>query len=213
MRVLEPPSDGGPALRLTTAKSQRTYQRIIDAAIDGFIEDGYARSSMSSIAARAGVTRSRLQDYFASTEQLLTEAAHVLLTHIWGRYLDRIDDDRASPIDAVDRLMALRTDREHIAWMELVAASRTDRMLRRVIERAQREADRLGSAAKSRLMGLPADARNERLDAIADLSRILVEALTLSVIPDNRTRRVLRMIEAFKAMLGLYYAGPSQTGR
>ena len=211
MRVLAPPHDGS-AERLTTVKSQRTYQRIIDAAIDSFIEDGYARSSMSSIAARAGVTRSRLQYYFATSEQLLTEAAQVLLTRIWGRYLDRLDADR-SPLDALDRLLALRNVREHIAWMELVAASRTDRMLRRVVERAQREADRQGSAAKSRLMGVPADARNERLDALADLARIVVEALTLSVIPDNRTRRVERMLEAFKAMLGLYYAGLPQTGR
>jgi len=209
--MLEPPSDG-PAQRLTTAKSQRTYQRIIDAAIDGFVEDGYARSSMSSIAARAGVTRSRVQYYFANTEQLLTEAARVLLTRIWGRYLDRLDADRSSPLDAFDRLMALRNDREHIAWMELVAASRTDRMLRRIVERAQREADRQGSVAKSRLMGLSADQRSERLDALADLARIVLEALTLCVIPEDRTRRVERMLGALKAMLGLYY-GQAEASR
>src|SRR5262249_53003294 len=149
---------------------------------------------------------SRLQYYFGSTEQLLTETAHVLLTRFWGRYLDRLDSDRSSPLAAIDRLMALRNDREHIAWMELVAASRTDRMLRRVVERAQREADGQGSAATSRMMGVPTGARDERLDALADLAHILVEALTLSVIPDNRTRRIERMLAAFKRMLELYYA-------
>jgi len=208
-RVLALPGDG-PAQRLATAKSQRTYQRIIDAAIDGFVEDGYARSSMSSIAARARVTRSRVQYYFANTEQLLTEAARVLLTRVWGRYLDRLDSDRASPLAAFDRLMALRNDREHIAWMELVAASRTDRVLRRIVERAQREADRQGSAAKSRLMGVDDGQHNERLDALADLARIVLEALTLAVIPDNRTRRIERMLDAFKAMLGLYYSQPQR---
>ena len=131
-----------PATKLSTRKSQQTYERIIEAAIDCFFESGYQASNMSKIAARAKVSRGRVQYYFATTEQLLIGAANALLMRLWGRYLgDLLFDPEVKGDDAFDRFMKLSTDRDHIVWMELVAASRTDPVLRRVVERAQKELD------------------------------------------------------------------------
>lgn len=202
-RLRSPPLAAGQ--RFATPKSQRTYQRIIDTAIESFVAIGYARTSMSSIAERAGLTRSRVQYYFASTEHLLTDATQALLSRVWGRYLDRLYAPSANPDQAFDHLMALREDREHVAWMELVVASRTDAMLRRVVERAQRELDRQSVAAQTRLLSPRTAADAERLAILADLVRFVLESLTISVIADDRERRVDRALTAFKSMLAAYW--------
>jgi AcrR family transcriptional regulator len=100
-----------PTNKLPTPKSQQTYQRIIEAAIDCFFEAGFHASNMSSIAARAGVSRGRVQYYFATTEQLLMDAANALLMRLWGRYLGEVFDPDADGDEAFDRFMALRNDR------------------------------------------------------------------------------------------------------
>jgi AcrR family transcriptional regulator len=210
-RALQPP-DPSPINKLATAKSQRTYERIIDAAIESFLTIGYARTSMSSIAERAGLTRSRVQYYFASTEALLAESTRVLLERVWRRFLDRLYASPSLPDDALDRLMALRSDPEHIAWMELLVASRTDPMLRRIVERAQRELDRESVSVQRRLLAPATEREAERLRALADLVRFVLEGLTLSVIADDGDRRVEQALRAFKSMLASYW-GRSRAAR
>jgi AcrR family transcriptional regulator len=210
-RALEAPAPHAGA-RLATAKSQRTHDRIIAAAIESFIAIGYARTSMSGIAARAGLTRSRVQYYFANTEELLTTATQTLLSRVWGRYLDRLHAAVTLPDDAFESLMALRKNPEHIAWMELVVASRTDPVLRRIVERAQCELDRQSLHVQRHLLSPQTPADAERLGAIADLVRLVLEGLTLSVIADDRDRRIERALRALKIMLGHYWRRPPAAG-
>jgi AcrR family transcriptional regulator len=178
-----------PTNKLPTPKSQQTYQRIIEAAIDCFFEAGFHASNMSSIAARAGVSRGRVQYYFATTEQLLMDAANALLMRLWGRYLGE-----------VDRFMALRNDRDHIVWMELVAASRTDPVLRRVIKRAQKELERHALIAQDRVVG-EGEGGEDKARAVSDLVRLLLEALTLTPMAEDRERRIAGVLGLVKEML------------
>ena len=57
-----------PGQRFSTPKSQQTYEHVLEAAVDCLRELGYHRTNMSNIAERAGVTRSRVQYYFDSTD-------------------------------------------------------------------------------------------------------------------------------------------------
>jgi len=57
-------------------KSERTRQKIIEAAYAMFYRKGFARVSIDAIAARAGVTKRTLYGYFRSKDDLL-EAAFV----------------------------------------------------------------------------------------------------------------------------------------
>jgi AcrR family transcriptional regulator len=196
--------------RPATAKSQRTHQRIVDAAIDSFVAIGYARTSLSSVAERAGLTRSRLQYYFANGEALLAEATQELLTRVWGRYLDRLYAPARIPDDALEQLMALRDDREHLAWMELVVASRTDPVLRRIVEHAQRDLDRQSLAAQRQLLAPATPDDEERLAAIADLVRFVLEGMTLAVVPDDRPRRIERALHALRTMVASYWTPPKR---
>ena len=60
-----------PPTRLTRQQSQeQTRQRLLDAAIEVFIEKGFARSSVEEIAERAGYSKGAVYSNFASKEQL-----------------------------------------------------------------------------------------------------------------------------------------------
>jgi len=211
-RTSKTPSASDQTIRVS-AKSQRTYLRIIDAAIESFVQDGYARTSMSRIAERAGLTRTRVQYYFGSTEQLLSEATQTLLTRVWGRFVDQLYTRAAGPADAFDRLMALRDDREYVAWVELVAASRTDSTLRRIVERAQRDLERESVATRRRLLPPTSTDHEARLAAMADLVWLVLQGLTLSVMPDARQDRIDRLLAALKDMLIDYWRRSDKASR
>jgi AcrR family transcriptional regulator len=191
--------------RFSTPKSAQTYQRVLDAAIDCFRELGYQRTNMSNIAERAGVTRGRVQYYFDSTDHLLADAVHALLSRVWGRYLEKLYGAQLASGEAFDELMNLRHDPDQIAWLELVAASRNEPTLRRVVERAQTELDDHALAAQRKLLNVTTAAAAAKLQVASDLVLLLLNALTLSVITVDRERRFDALERAFKEMLSRYW--------
>jgi AcrR family transcriptional regulator len=84
-------------------KQDDTRRRIIDAAYECIWRSGFARTSVDSIAARAGVTKRTLYGYFRSKDDLLAEVllrynelATARLQHIAGR----MPADRDGMIDS-----------------------------------------------------------------------------------------------------------------
>ncbi|WP_261559284.1 helix-turn-helix domain-containing protein [Frankia tisae] len=61
-----------------TQRQRRASSRelILDAAVQGLFEDGYARTTTVAIQTRAGVSRGRLLHHFPSREDLLVAAGH-----------------------------------------------------------------------------------------------------------------------------------------
>jgi AcrR family transcriptional regulator len=192
--------------RFSTPKSAQTYQRVLDAAVDCFRDLGYHRTNMSNIAERAGVTRGRVQYYFDSTDHLLADAVRALLSRVWGRYVDKLFSRSRTADEAFDELMNLRNDPDQVAWVELVAASRNEPELRRVVERAQTELDGQAMAAQRKLLGISTPADEAKLQVASDLVLLLLNALTLSVITVDRERRFAALERAFKEMLERYWA-------
>ncbi|HET6471601.1 MAG TPA: TetR/AcrR family transcriptional regulator [Pseudomonadales bacterium] len=191
--------------RFSTPKSAQTYQRVLDAAIDCFRDLGYHRTNMSNIAERAGVTRGRVQYYFDSTEHLLSDAAHALLGRVWGRYMEKLSAGAASA-EAFDELMKLRHDPDQLAWLELVAASRNEPTLRRVVERAQTEFDEHALEAQRKLLNISSPDDEAKLRVASDLVLLLLNAMTLSVITVEREKRFAALERALGEMLAGYWA-------
>nr|WP_256788190.1 helix-turn-helix domain-containing protein [Frankia sp. AvcI1] len=81
-----------------TQRQRRASSRelILDAAVRGLFEDGYARTTTVAIQTRAGVSRGRLLHHFPSREDLLVAAAQ----HLAG---ERIEESGAPP-DEIDVL-------------------------------------------------------------------------------------------------------------
>ena len=109
--------------------------------------------------------------------------------------------------------MNLRHDPDQIAWLELVAASRTEPMLRRVVERAQRDLDSHAINAQRQLLHVDGPAAEAKLQVVSDLVRLLLDALTLSVISVDRDQRIEALLHAFSTMLTHYWQTPSRAAK
>jgi AcrR family transcriptional regulator len=84
-------------------KTEVTRQRIIDAAYECFWRAGYTRTSLDTIAERAGVTKRTLYSYFRSKDDLLAAVmAHynVLAADRLKRIGDRMPPDRDGLIES-----------------------------------------------------------------------------------------------------------------
>ncbi len=137
-----------PRRRWVTRRGENARETILRAAVLCFVEVGYARTTMSEVAKRAGVTRGQVQHHFATTGDLLTAAVRWLHAGI-GRELDaglaaRGSDAGGIAEAAVSVLWAAASGPLQTASRELTAAARTHTELRRVLDesRAEIEAER-----------------------------------------------------------------------
>lgn len=84
-------------------KSERTRQRILDAAAKVFREQGYANARLSDIAEGAGIQTGSLYYHFDGREDLVAEILHLGIERAWDHVRAAVD---ALPADAtpIDRL-------------------------------------------------------------------------------------------------------------
>lgn len=61
---------GGAAPRRVTARRARTRQRLLDAAMEVFAEEGFGRSTVEQVCERAGYTRGAFYSNFTSLDEL-----------------------------------------------------------------------------------------------------------------------------------------------
>ena len=73
-----------------------TRERILDVALELFIEQGYDKTSLREIADQLGFTKAALYYHFASKDDILM-ALHLRLHEFGREALDAMGDDRASP--------------------------------------------------------------------------------------------------------------------
>ena len=102
--------------------------------------------------------------------------------------------------------MDLRDDPDQIAWLGLVAASRGEPMLRRIVERAQKALDEHAMNAQRKLLDITTPEAEAKLQVASDLIRLMLDALTLSAITVDREARFDAALRAFKTMLANYWA-------
>jgi AcrR family transcriptional regulator len=71
-------------VRVPLTKSERTRQRILDAAAEVLAERGYADARLTDIAGRAGMQAGSLYYHFASREELVGEILRLGIETSWG---------------------------------------------------------------------------------------------------------------------------------
>ncbi len=114
-------------------KTAETRRRLLDAAIVCLIDRGYANTTTSEIAERAGLSRGAQLYHFPKKEELLTSAVEHLFSLMFGEMKEKVsrltnENDRRAM--AIDLLWEIANGRLATAWLELVVASRTDSYLR-----------------------------------------------------------------------------------
>src|SRR5271166_6202610 len=108
-------------------KTAETRRRLLDAAIACLIERGYANTTTSEIAERAGLSRGAQLYHFPKKEELLTSAVEHLFELVAGEMKEKVgrltdEDDRRSM--AIDLWWEILNGPLMTAFVELVVASR-----------------------------------------------------------------------------------------
>lgn len=92
--------------RTVGSAADETRQRILDIAVDLFIEQGYAGTSVRDISERLGMTKGSLYYHFASKEDVLTALVTPLVQDLDG-FLKAAEDSSESARDRVEHLVGL----------------------------------------------------------------------------------------------------------
>jgi len=117
-------------------KTAETRRRLLDSAILCLIDRGYANTTTSEVAERAGLSRGAQLYHFPRKEELLTSAVdhlfHLMFSDMKEKVgrLGSVSDRRAM---AIDLLWEISNGPLATAWIELVVASRTDSYLRSAV--------------------------------------------------------------------------------
>jgi AcrR family transcriptional regulator len=85
------------------ARSQRTHERVLDAAAAEFARRGYAETNLQQVASGIGLTKGALYGHFASKEEL----AGALVEHLARTVRELAAQDAAPGSPAFERLRSL----------------------------------------------------------------------------------------------------------
>jgi AcrR family transcriptional regulator len=125
-----------------TKKASTTRFRLLEATLDSLVELGYANTSITTIAERAGVSRGAVQFHFPTK----LSAMEAVIQHLLQRRLDMYRAEMARIPSREDFLThALRaywkqvTHPEFAAQQELALAGRTEPEIARCLSRAYQE--------------------------------------------------------------------------
>lgn len=145
------------------AKSGTTRRRILDSARDLLVAAGYSGFSTAAVAEGAGLTRPAMLYHFGSRQELLNATIH----HLARRRIELFreaaaeaaarhgDDKAAIRLEIVDIAFAQARQPEHVAFQELISASRTDAELAAVVLPAAAWYD--GMRSKATFNAMPQD--------------------------------------------------------
>jgi AcrR family transcriptional regulator len=198
-----PPTGSSFRARLTQdEKTAETRRRLLDAAIVCLIDRGYANTTTSEIAERAGLSRGAQLYHFPTKEELLTRAVEHLFGLMFGEMkekvsrLTNVDDRRAM---AIDLLWETANGRLMTAWIELIVASRTDSYLRQSVSAANDRAAQFIDRSFKELFPRPAGAGDD-YDLIPQMVIMLLEGMSLEgqTLNAELIARVLTALKTFK---------------
>jgi AcrR family transcriptional regulator len=191
-------------------KSAETRRRLLDAAILSLIERGYANTTGSEIAERAGLSRGAQLYHFPTKEELLSKAVEHLFQLMFNEMRDKVDrisvdSDRRSV--AIDLIWEMANGPLYHAWLELMIASRTDVYLRDAIRGVN---TRLTEFVSDTLRGLfaPADRGIPGLELFPVMIVFMMEGLAIGV--DAREKRVVdQILSALKNLSAALFVTPA----
>ena len=142
---LEPQGVDGAAQSWQQRKSVQTRLAILEAAIECLDRDGYTRTTMQSIASRAGVSRGAMLHHYATRQDLIGAVIDYTLYKRVEIFLDGVRELKESA--RVGEMAAVRTfwnsclTPEFAAYLELSMASRTDPALAEIFRPKARRYD------------------------------------------------------------------------
>jgi AcrR family transcriptional regulator len=183
-------------------KTAETRRRLLDAAIVCLSDRGYANTTTSEIAERAGLSRGAQLYHFPRKEELLTSAVEHLFELKFIEIKEKVsqltnESDRRAM--AIDLLWEISKNRLTTAWIELVVASRTDSYLRESVRGAN---DRISEFINRSFEEIfpRSEASSVHYDVIPHIVCLTLEAMALEGMTLNTelTTKILAALKTFK---------------
>ncbi len=166
-----PAAKSSPPRRTQAQRRAHTRGRLLDAAIECLVEQGYAAVTTAAIASRAGVSQGAIFKHYPTKAALLIAATERLYARIRAEFEAEIVR-RAAGRDRIDAALELLwsvfASPEVTASLELGMAARTDAELRAALA-PMSAAHRAAIHATARSLFPEATARNPRFDTYIDV--------------------------------------------
>ena len=181
-------------------KSAMTREKILDSAVECFVELGYGGTTTAVVAERAGVSRGAMLHHFPSKSGLMQAAVDHLykrMVALYTRYVESIPADLS--VDERNR-RGLQAYWKYLssdlftAYHELTISGRTDTELAAILEQT---AGKFVSTWKNANEQLFPDwaARGELYNLAMDITQFLLEGMAVSPIVTRRRERVKRILD------------------
>ncbi|TCO65794.1 TetR family transcriptional regulator [Actinocrispum wychmicini] len=146
--------------RTQEERSAAMRERLLDATIDCLVEYGYAGTTTTRVAERAGVTRGAQVHHFPTKADLVTAAVRHLASRradLAFAEMDRLSTSNDPVGDTLDLLWEIHQGPIFAASMELLLAARTDPDLRAQVADVEPQISDLVLQFGRRLFGPSAD--------------------------------------------------------
>jgi AcrR family transcriptional regulator len=191
-----------PARAPQQDRSRATRQRLLDAAVDCLVELGWAGSTVTVVAERAGVSRGAAQHHFPTREALVTAAVeHVtqVRTADIQRELDALPAGSMRTEAVVELIVSWFTGVPFRAALEVWVAASSDPQLRELVVPLETRTGRQVHRAAVDLLGVDESVPGvrETIQATLDLAR----GLGLASLLTDDSRRRARIVHQWAAVL------------
>jgi AcrR family transcriptional regulator len=161
---------------------QQTYARIVDAAVESLIDNGYAATTALGVQQRAGISRGALLHHFPTSEGLFAAAVQRLVEMNMDAIrneLAQADEDLDPVTRGVHVLYRASRSRSFATELELWAAARADVWLRQALLPHERPAGANLRQAIDELFG-PSVTAEPGYPALVDITVHFLRGLTVS---------------------------------
>ena len=180
--------------RTQEQRSAATRAALLDATIDCLIDHGYAGTTTTRVAARAGVSRGAQLHHFQRKAPLVVAALLRLAERRRRELLDRAErelPDDPDPQKALDIMWSTFSGPLFTAALELWIAARTDPELAAHLLPAEREIGRGARATARQICGGAGEDLDRALELAANAMRGIALQQLLNPSPARRERQLI----------------------
>lgn len=205
------------ARRTQAERSAATRTQLLDATLVCLETLGYARTTTTEIARRAGVSRGAQLHHFPAKVELVTQAVEHLFERRHAEFLqafEALPQGREGRLEAaIDLLWSMVKGPTFLAWLELAVAARTDPELAEPVGALTRRFVATVDTTFRRLF--PGDVQNPFFEAAPRFAFALLDGLALARLhhrDDPAAERVVDMLKRLAALVMPLMTGDGAQG-
>ncbi|MEH6581033.1 MAG: TetR/AcrR family transcriptional regulator [Halioglobus sp.] len=181
-------------------KSAMTRDRILEAVINCFIEEGYTNVTTAKVATNAGVSRGAMLHHFPSKTELIRATVEYLHDKLLEDYTSRVKKIPKKLTGAAHRRAGLDAYWDYLAsdlfisYHELCVAGRTDPELKDILAASQAAFDEHTAESNTELFAEWKD-RGELFHLAMDVTKFMMEGMAINQLTSKQDKRVSRMMD------------------